>query len=77
MGMDNSDDNDYVATKFFEDSYRNTNSSPSSESDLKNVGHALADNYLDEESDIKLGALYSEIQSKSGLPIILYQPAHI
>ncbi len=52
MDLADSDDEDSTATAFFQDSSENIETNPSSEADVKDVGHALADFHADDDSDL-------------------------
>ncbi len=57
MGLDHSDDEDSTAIAFFHDSSENIKLDSSSEADVKDVSHALADMHAGDDSDFKIGVL--------------------
>ena len=55
VDLADSEDEDSTAPAFFKDSSENIKTDSSSEADVKDVGHALADIYADDDSDFRSG----------------------
>ena len=71
VDLADSDDEDSTAIAFFQDLSGNINNNSSSDYKLMDVGHALADISVDDDSDFYIGILQAAIFRTSGLRNIL------